>query len=483
MTNSIAVTLNITDASGAPLQDGMAYIFPTAVLTDSSDVLLVSQRPLAVDFNPTTSTQFGPAGFPVVNLPLYTDQAGVQPSGWAWQIVFKGDSMPPSQTFSLLTANGAAQNFSALATVQNATTYQAYMPLPTGTPSSGQVPIATGIQEGSAWSPLPAATTSIPGIVQLDGTASDIQPTGTAAVAGAKGQAADAFHVHKQNWGGLFGDASDGSVTMDGVATFPNFASLGGSTYTLTRDVFATNFTVNSGITLITANFRIFCQGTFTNNGTLRSTVPNNAAGATAGAIVAAGSLQGGQPGGTGGTGVGPAGTATNGSIGTGSGGSGGSSGASGGNNAGGATVGPKTGTGPLHLPGSAISGVMWGKSNSLTSVLAGAPGGSAGGGDGVNSGGGGGSGANTVVVYAWAFINGPTGSITAIGGNGGTPPSGNCGGGGGGGGGLILIYTLVAWTNNGSTTVTGGSPGGGIGSGAAGSSGTSGNVLNVLVS
>jgi hypothetical protein len=42
---------------------------------------------------------------------------------------------------------------------------------------------------------LPAATTSVQGAVQLDGTASDIQPTGTQA-AGGSGLAADAKHVH-----------------------------------------------------------------------------------------------------------------------------------------------------------------------------------------------------------------------------------------------------------------------------------------------
>ena len=43
---------------------------------------------------------------------------------------------------------------------------------------------------------LPGATTSAQGAVKLDGTASDIQPVGTAAVAGSTGKAADAGHVH-----------------------------------------------------------------------------------------------------------------------------------------------------------------------------------------------------------------------------------------------------------------------------------------------
>ena len=43
--------------------------------------------------------------------------------------------------------------------------------------------------------PYPAGTTSRAGVLQLDGTASDIQPTGPQA-AGATGKAADAGHVH-----------------------------------------------------------------------------------------------------------------------------------------------------------------------------------------------------------------------------------------------------------------------------------------------
>ena len=67
---------------------------------------------------------------------------------------------------------------------------------------------------------LPAATTSVQGAVILDGTASDIQPIGVAA-AGAKGQAADAKHVHPyQPWQFLpesYGAKGDGKVIGDAV--------------------------------------------------------------------------------------------------------------------------------------------------------------------------------------------------------------------------------------------------------------------------
>ena len=38
---------------------------------------------------------------------------------------------------------------------------------------------------------------------------------------------------------------------------------------TLTADVYANNLTIDSGITLTTAGYNIYCTGTFTNNGTV----------------------------------------------------------------------------------------------------------------------------------------------------------------------------------------------------------------------
>lgn len=69
---------------------------------------------------------------------------------------------------------------------------------------------------------LPAGTTSTKGALQLDGTAGDIQPIGVPA-AGAKGQAADAEHVHPfQPWQFLpesFGAKRDGKFLYDAHMT------------------------------------------------------------------------------------------------------------------------------------------------------------------------------------------------------------------------------------------------------------------------
>jgi hypothetical protein len=63
-----------------------------------------------------------------------------------------------------------------------------------GTPAAGQVLIATN-STAAAWSSLPSASVTAPGLVQLDGTAADIAPLGVQG-AGSTGKAADAGHVH-----------------------------------------------------------------------------------------------------------------------------------------------------------------------------------------------------------------------------------------------------------------------------------------------
>lgn len=84
----------------------------------------------------------------------------------------------------------------------------------------------------------------------------------------------------------VMGDGSDGTVVIS-VNT------------TLTRDMHYLNLTINTGIVLSTAGFRIFVKNTFINKGTIRH---NGAAGAAevAGAGAAMGTLEGGATGGTG---------------------------------------------------------------------------------------------------------------------------------------------------------------------------------------
>ncbi len=66
-----------------------------------------------------------------------------------------------------------------------------------------------------------------------------------------------------------FGDGADGDIVLDGTNTFA-FLSKSGSVYTMTRDIYANNLTINAGSTLEPAGFRIFVKETFGGAGTVR---------------------------------------------------------------------------------------------------------------------------------------------------------------------------------------------------------------------
>lgn len=277
-----------------------------------------------------------------------------------------------------------------------------------------------------------------------------------------------------QNWLGVFGDGSDGTVTLDGTTTYTGFSALVSSTYTLSRDVFATNFTINSGVTLNPNGWRIFCQGTFTNNGTV-STAGNSATSSSGAPFTGGGSLIGGNSGGGGGATTGSAGTSNNapgtntaGTGGTGPSGAGGTGGTSGGST-----------TAPFKVPFALLGGVFRFSGSNVS--LNGGPGGGGGGGDGTNKGGGGGSGGGPIFICAWAAVN--NGTFTTQGGNGFTPTAGNTGGGGGGSGGPIVVYTLTSWTA-GTLNVSGGSAGSPHGTGTNNATaGGNGTILNQVLS
>lgn len=274
--------------------------------------------------------------------------------------------------------------------------------------------------------------------------------------------------------GGVIGDGSDGAVNMDGTNTYASFASKSGSTYTLTRDVFSSSFTIASGVTLKPAGYKIFCTNTVTNaSGAFMNADGNNGTATAGGSNTGNGSLGAGQAGGAGNTGAGSGGTG--GGFGVGNGGAGGL-GASGA--AGGAGFSQNGGTWMLR----AVQGVLTGVLNYLgaSQLVRGGSGGGGGGGDGTNRGGGGGSGGGLIVIFARNFVN--NGTISAVGGNGFVPASGNCGGGGGGGGGTLLTFTLNAITNTGTVSLSGGSGASGVGTGASGSNGTTGTALNVVM-
>lgn len=320
-------------------------------------------------------------------------------------------------------------------------------------------------------------------------------------------------------WGG---DGSDGSVTFNGSSTILGMVP-SGSVYTMTRDICCTDITVNSGVTIKTANYAIFATGTVTVNGTIHNDGQNGNQGQTAtsstGGVGGSVGLRTSNPGGNaghynqlitgltggaggnGGTAAGTqaaatasgtaiAGTPVDGAGATSSVGSSGGKGGTGTSGAGGAVrAGGPAGTpsaGPNVQTGRhasvAVSGISW---NSTTphAVQASNPGngqpggGGGGGGDTTNAGGGGGGGggeggsAGVVAIFAHTITVGATGIIRANGGTGGnggngrTQTVGNVGGGGGGAGGSGGVGGIV-WlvyhrlTNSGTVQAIGGTHG-----------------------
>ncbi len=307
---------------------------------------------------------------------------------------------------------------------------------------------------------------------------------------------------------GIFCDGSDGALVFDGSTTILGFAP-SSNVYTVTREVCATNMTINNGVTVVMANtdtvvtntagtqaFRLFATGTCTINGKIRNngapgqTAPNAGAG---GAGQLGTSTQNGHAGGTGGgAGAGSNGTssatnlthttvaAVSGGAGTGpNGGTGGGGGAGGHGSAGnggngGALTAFAAANGTPRDFFALTRGVYLG--TATQSNYSGA-GGGGGGGATSQSGGGGGGGGGLVDLFCRNIAG--SGSIEAKGGDGGAAQAaGNGGGGGGGGGGTIVVVhaqgTIVT------TNVSGGAAGAHVGTGSDGGAGGAGAVFDL---
>jgi hypothetical protein len=210
-----------------------------------------------------------------------------------------------------------------------------------------------------------------------------------------------------------------------------------------------TSFIVDAGVTVTvsgTTPLTIYCNGTMTINGTLTVSGADGSPGITfasagIGAIGVAGGGNGGDGSyapstgplpGTGGTGPGA------GNLGTGWSGGGGAGYVANGDNA----------------IGGALGGSAYGDA-AISGLEAGSGGGGGSGGFECGSGGGG-AGGGLIHIFADVLVISATGVISSDGGNGGSDGTGNCGGGGGGSGGSIYILSPNA-TNNGSISAVGG--------------------------
>jgi uncharacterized protein YceK len=269
---------------------------------------------------------------------------------------------------------------------------------------------------------------------------------------------------------GVFGDGSDGTVTISGTTT-------------LTRDMYYDTLTVQNGGTLKTAGYRCFaktlCQvdtgGIISCDGGAAGLAGSN------GAAAPAGTLPGSTAGAFGGNpNAGSNASGTTNSFG-GAGGNGGAGGTGAAGTAGGATA-PSGGnnTQPRYVPFSITAALLvaGGGTTHSTQMVQGGAGGGGGGGDGTNQGGAGGGGGGVLVLAAKTLtING---TIRANGGNGGNSTTGNTAGGGGGGGGALLV-TYNTKTGSGALQANGGTGGTKTGTGVAGVNGSAGKVIEVV--
>lgn len=285
------------------------------------------------------------------------------------------------------------------------------------------------------------------------------------------------------------GDGSDGSVLMDGTNTFAGFASKASSVYTLTRDVYATTFQVNNGVTLISGNYRIFANISVTvqSTGNINANGGNGSlGGAGAGTVVAAGAASPGSAGGGGSNGSSVCATGSAQAVATfaGSGATGGAGSANGGC-AGGTLSAPsnafqKGWRNPVDITDLTFPSAI-GTTATKTSFAGGSGGGGGGGGGAGNAGGDGGGGGGTVTILTPVLSN--AGTITANGGNGGNAAvTGNPGGGGGGGGGFVFLVVGATPGGGGSTSASGGTGGAKTGTGVAGTAGAAGIVITLVV-
>jgi hypothetical protein len=265
---------------------------------------------------------------------------------------------------------------------------------------------------------------------------------------------------------GWFGTGIDGALVFDGVSTVLGIVPAG-NVYVMDNDIFASNLTVDAGVRLVTAGYRIYVAGTLTiaatgfvdNSGT-------NAVGQTNGVGGAAANLLGGGDGGdtivTSKEGVAVAFYPTR-NVGPGAGGAGGDDGAFLGQPGG--TAIPQIGFGTYMIGTMALG----------DSVSGGAGGGGAGSSDGAPGAGGGGGG---VVLISAQHIVASANAILAKGGDGANGTSVSAGGGGGGGGGAVIIITNDPAAPV--VDVAGGSGGTATGTGTPGVAGSDGVLIAI---
>ena len=288
---------------------------------------------------------------------------------------------------------------------------------------------------------------------------------------------------------GFWGDGSNEALNFDGSSTVLGMAPASG-VYTLTREIYATDLTIGSGVRIAAGSYGIWANGTLTFTDAT-SIISGNGKDATSFPGGASQTTQ--APYGFGGSGGGGGRTSTSGSGSSGSYaatspcGAGGAGGLASGGNGGGA--GGNASAAAANRGGSRALDWVIRRCKYLDNTAFVLNGGGAGGGGGgrthstgTGSGGGGGGGARGAVVWARLVVG--AGIIEAAGGagaNGVSTGADLAGGGGGGGGGCAILITTTPAPPC-TVRAPGGAPGNGSGGGVAGSAGSDGLVLTFIL-
>lgn len=114
-------------------------------------------------------------------------------------------------------------------------------------------------------------------LIDLEGQMAALNPRNLAGIKAKELRAATRANI--------FGDGSDGDIIFDGTTDLNDFSSRSGTTYTLTRDLFADNMTVNVGVTVKGGGFRIFVAKDLRNQGTIHSNGGNGGVGGNGGSV------------------------------------------------------------------------------------------------------------------------------------------------------------------------------------------------------
>jgi hypothetical protein len=162
--NTVTLTWDLTDFLQAGVHATLA-LTPNAVLTDSTNHLVIPEVQHSVQFINGTGSLPGI---------IACDNSTILPSGWAYSLTVSvlGQGQILNETVQINFASGATQDLASLIPLSPAPSLLAYLPLPSGTPTPGYVPVATGTSEGSVWGPNGTGGSGYPALPVVSGTPS-----------------------------------------------------------------------------------------------------------------------------------------------------------------------------------------------------------------------------------------------------------------------------------------------------------------------